>query len=35
LLERCRPLLIEQRTAAVPYLPGLRVPYYVFVGEPR
>jgi S-adenosylmethionine-diacylgycerolhomoserine-N-methlytransferase len=35
LLGRCRPLVIEQRSAAVPYLPGLRVPYYLFVGEPR
>ena len=33
LLERCRPLLVEQRTAAVPYLLGLRVPYYAFVGQ--
>jgi S-adenosylmethionine-diacylgycerolhomoserine-N-methlytransferase len=23
----------QQRSAAVPYLPGLRVPYYLFVGE--
>ncbi len=28
-----RPLVVEQRTAAVPYLRGLRVPYYLFIGE--
>jgi S-adenosylmethionine-diacylgycerolhomoserine-N-methlytransferase len=35
LLACCRPLVVEQRAAPVPYLPGLRVPYYLFVGEPR
>lgn len=28
----CREILLEERRAPVPYLPGLRAPYYLFVG---
>jgi len=35
LLERTEPLCCEQRHAAVAYLPGLRVPYYLFIGRKR
>lgn len=28
-----KPVLIDQRRASVPYLPCLRAPYYLFVGE--
>lgn len=33
LIERTEPVCCEQRRAAVPYLPGLRAPYYVYVGR--
>jgi S-adenosylmethionine-diacylgycerolhomoserine-N-methlytransferase len=33
LLERTRPVVCEQRRASAPYLPGLRVPYYVYIGR--
>lgn len=33
LQARFSPLLSEGRRAPVPYLPGLRAPYYLFVGE--
>lgn len=33
LLELTRPVVCEQRRASVPYLPGLRVPYYVYIGR--
>jgi S-adenosylmethionine-diacylgycerolhomoserine-N-methlytransferase len=37
-LRRLRELvpahLCRERLAPVPYLPGLRVPYYVFLGQP-
>ena len=33
LLEHTGPVVCEQRRASVPYLPGLRVPYYVYIGR--
>ncbi len=33
LQEHAEPICCEQRRAGVPYLPGLRVPYFVFVGR--
>jgi S-adenosylmethionine-diacylgycerolhomoserine-N-methlytransferase len=33
LLARSEPVCCEQRRAAVPYLPGLRVPYYLYIGR--
>lgn len=33
LMSRLKPLRVEERRAPVPYLPGLRVPYYLFVGR--
>jgi S-adenosylmethionine-diacylgycerolhomoserine-N-methlytransferase len=33
LLEHTEPLCCEQRRGPVPYLPGLRVPYYVYIGR--
>jgi hypothetical protein len=30
-----RVALCEQRRGPLPYLPGLRVPYYLFVGRKR
>jgi S-adenosylmethionine-diacylgycerolhomoserine-N-methlytransferase len=33
LLEHTEPLCCEQRRGPVPYLPGLRVPYYLYVGR--
>ena len=35
LLERTEPLVNEQRSAGVPYLPGLRAPYFVYIGHKR
>ena len=36
LLEQTERVFCEQRRASVPYLPGLRAPYYVYVGrKPR
>jgi S-adenosylmethionine-diacylgycerolhomoserine-N-methlytransferase len=32
LKARCRETFCEERRAPVPYLPGLRAPYYLFVG---
>ncbi len=33
LLRHTVPVNCEARTAAVPYLPGLRVPYYLYIGR--
>lgn len=33
LLKHTEPLACEERSANLPYLPGLRVPYYLFVGR--
>jgi S-adenosylmethionine-diacylgycerolhomoserine-N-methlytransferase len=33
LLEQTEPIACEQRRAAVPYLPGLRAPYYLYIGR--
>jgi S-adenosylmethionine-diacylgycerolhomoserine-N-methlytransferase len=33
LVEHTRPVSCEERLAKVPYLPGLRVPYYLFMGR--
>ncbi|MCX7140682.1 MAG: class I SAM-dependent methyltransferase [Proteobacteria bacterium] len=33
LLRRTEPLSCQERRARVPYLPGLRVPYYLYVGR--
>lgn len=33
LLAHTEPVCCEVRRAAVPYLPGLRVPYYLFIGR--
>ena len=33
LLERTEPLCCEQRRGAVPYLPGLRAPYFLYIGR--
>jgi S-adenosylmethionine-diacylgycerolhomoserine-N-methlytransferase len=33
LLERTEPIRCDERRAAVPYLPGLRVPYYLYIGR--
>ncbi|MFA5915741.1 MAG: class I SAM-dependent methyltransferase [Burkholderiales bacterium] len=33
LLEHTEPVCCEERRAGVPYLPGLRVPYYLFIGR--
>jgi S-adenosylmethionine-diacylgycerolhomoserine-N-methlytransferase len=33
LMERTRPEFLWERRAPVPYLPGLRVPYYVYTGR--
>ncbi len=33
LLEHAEPLCCEQRRGPVPYLPGLRVPYYLYIGR--
>lgn len=33
LMSRLAPLRVDERRAPVPYLPGLRVPYYLFVGR--
>ncbi len=33
LLGRSEPVCCEQRCGAVPYLPGLRVPYYLYIGR--
>jgi S-adenosylmethionine-diacylgycerolhomoserine-N-methlytransferase len=33
LIARTEPVLREERTAAVPYLPGLRAPYYLYIGR--
>jgi len=35
LLARCRRLHLEEGRAAVPLLPGARVPWYLFAGSPR
>ena len=36
LMRRTDPVHCEERMAPVPYLPGLRVPYYLYVGrKPR
>jgi S-adenosylmethionine-diacylgycerolhomoserine-N-methlytransferase len=34
LRERCWHQWFDERRAAIPYLPGLRVPYYLFIGQP-
>lgn len=33
LMQRLRPLALETARGSVPYLPGIRVPYYVFLGR--
>ena len=33
LAARTEPVLCEERMAAVPYLPGLRAPYYLYIGR--
>jgi len=33
LAARTEPLVCEERMAAVPYLPGLRAPYYLYIGR--
>ena len=33
LIARTEPVLREERSAAVPYLPGLRAPYYLYIGR--
>ncbi len=33
LLEHTQSMYCEERRAAVPYLPGLRVPYYLYIGR--
>jgi len=33
LLGRTEPVCCEKRSARVPYLPGLRVPYYLYIGR--
>lgn len=35
LMHRCRTLVRLERRGALPWIPGVRVPYYVFVGRPR
>jgi S-adenosylmethionine-diacylgycerolhomoserine-N-methlytransferase len=35
LLSVLEPVVCEERMAVVPYLPGCRVPYYVFTGRKR
>lgn len=35
LLSRVQPLRVEERRGTVPYLPGLRAPYYLLVGCKR
>lgn len=35
LLRRTEPAMCEERFAPVPYLPGLRAPYYLYVGRKR
>jgi S-adenosylmethionine-diacylgycerolhomoserine-N-methlytransferase len=35
LRSRLEELLCEERSGPLPYLPGLRVPYYLFVGRKR
>ena len=35
LRSRLQPLLVEERRAHLPYLPGLSVPYYLFIGSKR
>lgn len=35
LRERCATVYLREGLASVPYLPGLRVPYFVFVGRAR
>ncbi len=35
LLDRTEPVCCEVRSASVPYLPGLRVPYYLYIGRKR
>jgi hypothetical protein len=32
-LAHTAPVCCEERRAAVPYLPGLRVPYYLYIGR--
>jgi S-adenosylmethionine-diacylgycerolhomoserine-N-methlytransferase len=33
--ERFKPLVLREARGSVPYLPGLRVPYFIFIGTPR
>jgi len=33
LRDRSEPMFCDRRRGAVPYLPGLRVPYYLFIGR--
>jgi S-adenosylmethionine-diacylgycerolhomoserine-N-methlytransferase len=35
LLRRTEPLHLEERLAPVPYLPGVRAPYYLYVGRKK
>ncbi len=35
LLRRTDPVVCEERFAPVPYLPGLKAPYYLYVGRKR
>ncbi len=35
LLDRFTPVVLRERSGPLPWLPGLRVPYYVFVGRRR
>ncbi len=35
LLRRTNPVVCEERFAPVPYLPGLKAPYYLYVGRKR
>ena len=35
LLARCQCMLLEEHFGAVPYLPAVRVPYYLFIGRSR
>ena len=35
LMRRTDPVVCEERAAPVPYLPGLKAPYYLYVGRKR
>jgi hypothetical protein len=35
LLQHTEPINCEERRAGAPYLPGLKVPYYLYIGRKR